>query len=220
MKDKNITLWITCLHKSICNICFRYTPFSKLGDWERSRSLNLCFQNASPGWLGIYCHHFSHFMATICNTNHHQLQWPYILRNLPHVMCWRNFEQKFSFANKVVDIFLAFMQFFRTIIDIHIMDSWAHFLVFYLSLWNLTPFPIFCHRCYKSNFPEFSIAPVGILTALEKSDGGKTLKNSLYSLILLPVLTFVIFDSKHWNTSLSTRKNSIDRPIRGRCKLH
>lgn len=67
---------------------------------------------------------------------------------------------------------------------------------------------------HKSKRPVRSIAAAEILAAFEVIDEEKTLKTALSNLLLIPVLLVIIVDSKDLYTSLSTRRNSIDRSIR------
>lgn len=67
---------------------------------------------------------------------------------------------------------------------------------------------------HKSKRPVKSIAAAEVLAASEAIDEGKILKTTLATLTATPVRLILIVDSKDLYTSLSTRRNSIDRSIR------
>ena len=76
--------------------------------------------------------------------------------------------------------------------------------VFYVLSW----------MSHKSKRPTKSIGAAEILAASEAIDEGKTLKRALSTLLRITVPLIVAVDSKDLYTSLSTRRNSIDKSIR------
>lgn len=75
-------------------------------------------------------------------------------------------------------------------------------------------FHVLSWMSHKSKRPVRSIGAAEILAASEAIDEGKTLKTALSTLLAIPVRLIIIVDSKDLYTSLSTRRNSIDRSIR------
>lgn len=67
---------------------------------------------------------------------------------------------------------------------------------------------------HKSKRPVKSIGAAEILAAFEAIDEGKTLSKAFSSLLGIAVGLIIALDTKNLYTSLSTRRNSIDRSIR------
>ena len=75
-------------------------------------------------------------------------------------------------------------------------------------------FHVLSWMSHKSKRPTKSIGAAEILAASEVIDEGKTLKAALSALLMIRVPLIVAVDSKDLYTSLSTRRNSIDKSIR------
>ena len=76
--------------------------------------------------------------------------------------------------------------------------------IFYIISW----------QSHKSRRPVKSSAAAETLAAAEAIDEGKTLKSTLTSVLQIDVPFYLVVDTKDLYTSLSTKKNSIDKSIR------
>lgn len=67
---------------------------------------------------------------------------------------------------------------------------------------------------HKSKRPVKSIGAAEILAAAKAIDEGKILKQAMSTLLGLPIRLIVALDSRDLFTSLSTKRNSVDKSIR------
>lgn len=190
---------------------------AELNAVEKSAFMSL---NASIGWLGISASPFCSFYSSFLQQMMPSAKVPVLAAQANAIKILKNLGSNITFPKPSKGPHTVTIAVFADAgrLTDHGQLCFVSGLLFGPLALNST-FHTLSWMSHKSRRPVRSIAAAEVLAASEAIDEGKILKSTFSTLLSSPVRLVIIVDSKDLYTSLSTRRNSVDKSIRADVNL-